>query len=181
MLLDHAFKNGKDVYLYISRSVVDSPLASTKKRVLDQTSPFDLVEPNCTLKELEDGLVMSTFESCAFGNASFPSIIPTTQERFPDGRLLCNGTDACSGGSGVLEFSNSSDYLDCRGCLWIALNQHFAYIHIYICFFSSVLTALYYVEGVFVITKYNKKHGAPVTFSFFFLLHRHQGRFLQQL
>ena len=43
----------------------------------------------------------------------------------PDGRLLCNGTDACSEGSGQLEFRSSSDYLDCRGCLWMDLNEGF--------------------------------------------------------
>ena len=74
------------------------------------------------MQELELGNVTSSFESCAFGD---PSIIPKMEERFPDGRLLCNGTDACSEGSGQLEFRNSSDYLDCRGCLWIELNEGF--------------------------------------------------------
>ena len=75
------------------------------------------------MQDLEAGLVTSSFESCTFGN---PSIFPTTPaERFPDGRLLCNGTDACRGGSGVLQFKNSSDYLDCQGCLRMDLNEGF--------------------------------------------------------
>ena len=74
------------------------------------------------MQELEQGDVTSSFITCDFGN---PSIIPTTEERFPDGRLLCNGADACSEGSGQLEFRSSSDYLDCRGCLWMDLNEGF--------------------------------------------------------
>ena len=75
------------------------------------------------MQELELGNVTSSFVNCAFGD---PSIIPTTQERFPDGRLLCNGADACSDSQGgQLEFSSSSDYLDCRGCLVMDLNEGF--------------------------------------------------------
>ena len=50
------------------------------------------------------------------------------KERLPDGRLLCNGTEACLGGtgtSGELEFRSSSNYLDCRGCLWMDLSEQF--------------------------------------------------------
>ena len=72
------------------------------------------------MQELELGVVTSTFDSCNF---SADSRYPTTQERFPDGRLLCNGTDACSEGTGQLEFKSSSDYLDCRGCLWMDLKE----------------------------------------------------------
>ena len=74
------------------------------------------------MQELELGNVTSSFTSCAFGD---PSIFPTTEERFPDGRLLCNGADACSNGTGQLEFRSSSDYLDCRGCLWMDINEGF--------------------------------------------------------
>ena len=81
-----------------------------------------VVEPNRTFQELEEGLVTRSFDSCAFGD---PSIYPTTEERFLDGRLLCNGTDACSYGTGQLEFRSSSDYLDCRGCLWMDSNERF--------------------------------------------------------
>ena len=80
------------------------------------------------MQELELGNVTSTFGSCNF---SADSRYPRTQERFPDGRLLCNGDLACFGGIGELEFRSSSDYLDCRGCLWMDLNEgsgvNFAY------------------------------------------------------
>ena len=67
---------------------------------------------------------------------NFSGLRQNPEERFPDGRLLCNGTDACSSGTGELEFKSSSDYLDCRGCLGMDLNKQCPY-----CFdsFSSFL------------------------------------------
>ena len=66
----------------------------------------------------------------AFGEYIVDFFWAAAKERFPDGRLLCNGTDACLGGtntSGELEFRSSSDYLDCRGCLWMDLNEGFRF------------------------------------------------------
>ena len=81
------------------------------------------------MQELELGVVTSSFDSCNF---SADSRYPTTLERFPDGRLLCDGTDACSYGTGQLEFKSSSDYLDCRGYLWMDLNEGFGIKFAYI-------------------------------------------------
>ena len=80
------------------------------------------------------------------------NIFPTTQKRFPEGRLLCNGPDACVGGLGILEFRDSSDYLDCR-CLWMVLNERFCALGFCAHQVSQTITfglmVIYYIFSLF--------------------------------
>ena len=76
------------------------------------------------VKDLDNGFCEEACNDCVFADTS---VVPTGQERFPEGRLLCTSDDintgSCRNFTSFLEFKSSSDYLLCRGCLWIVFGS----------------------------------------------------------
>ena len=81
------------------------------------------------MKDLERGYCNNACNGCDFGGVA---VFPTKSDRFPEGRLLCTNFSCRDDGLEQLVFKNSSDYLDCQGCLGLFLFiKHCAFVYLW--------------------------------------------------